>query len=106
MKFSNLASDKGIQQAYLVTVQNMGTTYPSLLDQVRPTDSSKPKFGEYRTKLIKSCASPIKIVHHESMDEVFQDDVIGTAVSFIWDAGGQSTSMWSGDMNIFAYGRT
>ncbi len=106
VKFSTLASDKEIQQAYFVAVQTMGTNYPALLDQVRPTDSSKPRFGEYWTKLNSSCTSPIKIVHHTSMDEVFQDDVIGTAVSFIWEAGGQSTSMWSGEMNMFAYGRT
>lgn len=105
-KFSTLASNQGIQQAYFVTVQNMGTTYPALLDQVKPPESSKPKFGEYWTKLTKSCASAIKIVHHTSMDELFQDDVISTAVTFLWEAGGQSTSMWSAEMNMFAYGRT
>jgi hypothetical protein len=106
VKFSTLASNQGIQQAYFVAVQQMGTTYPALLDQVRPLESSKPKHGEYWTKLTKSCASPIKIVHHTSMDEVFQDDVISTTVAFLWEAGGQSTSMWNAEMNMFAYGRS
>ena len=105
-KFTILANDKDIQQAYLVAVQNMGTNFPALLEQLRPFEQSKTKTGEYWTKLASTSGFPIKIVHHKSMDEVFQDDVINTAVSFIWEAGGLSTSMWSGEMNMFAYGRT
>jgi hypothetical protein len=83
----------------------LGTNFPALLEQVAPIKKSSPRTGEHWTKLIKSCASPIKIVHHTSMDEVFQDDVIISAVSHLWEVGGDSTSMWSGDMNMFAFGR-
>ena len=106
LKFSLLASDKAVQEAYHEAVKNMGTSFPALLEQVMPPESSKPRYGEYWTKLNKSCTSPIKIDHHASMDEVFQDDVICSAVDFLWDTGGQSTSMWSAEMNMFAYGRT
>jgi hypothetical protein len=39
------------------------------------------------------------------MDELFMDEKITIAVGFPWDAGGPSTSMWSGEMNIFGFGR-
>jgi hypothetical protein len=105
VKFSTLASNLLVQEAYHVAVLNLGTNFPALLEQVAPPKKSSPRTGEYWTKLIKSCASPIKIVHHTSMDEVFQDDVIISAVSHLWEVGGDSTSMWSGDMNMFAFGR-
>jgi hypothetical protein len=104
VKFSILASDQSVQEAYHVAVKNMGANYPALLEQVMAPEASKPRQGEYWTKLSKSCTSDIKIVHHASMDEVFQDDVISDVVSFLWNAGGQSTSMWSDDMTMFAYG--
>jgi hypothetical protein len=41
------------------------------------------------------------------MDELFMDEEITVAVGFLWqDAGGLSTSMWSSEMNMFAFGRT
>jgi hypothetical protein len=40
------------------------------------------------------------------MDELFMDEEITVAVGFLWDAGGLSTSMWSGEMNKFGFGRT
>jgi hypothetical protein len=50
MKFSTLASDPEIQEAYHVTVKAMGTKYPALLEQICPTKVSDPKVGEYWKK--------------------------------------------------------
>ena len=106
-KFSLLASDRRVQEAHHIAVQNMGTSFPQLLEQIQPPQPNQPRVsvGEHWKRLNKSCVSPIKIVQHASMDEVFQDDEISTAASFLWEAGGQSTSMWSSDMNMFAFGR-
>jgi hypothetical protein len=35
------------------------------------------------------------------MNEIFQDDIINTAVGILWAAGGLSPSMWSAEMNLF-----
>jgi hypothetical protein len=107
VKFSTLASNQSVQEAYHVAVLNLGTNFPALLEQVQPPKkSSNSRIGEYWTKLSKSCASPIKVVQHASMDEVFQDEAIISAVSHLWEVGGESTSMWSPEMNMFAFGRT
>jgi hypothetical protein len=107
MKFSKLASDHEIQEAYKVTVVALGTKYPALLDQISPTKVSNNKVGEYWKKLGAGCAGAITTVQCSSMDELFMDEEITVAVGFLWqDAGGLSTSMWSGDMNMFAFGRT
>jgi hypothetical protein len=107
MKFSTLASDHEIQEAYKVTVVALGTKYPALLDQISPTKVSNNKVGEYWKKLAAGCAGAITTVQCSSMDELFMDEEITAAVGFLWqDAGGLSTSMWSGEMNMFAFGRT
>jgi hypothetical protein len=107
MKFSTLASDREIQEAYKVTVEALGTKYPALLDQISPTKVSNNKVGEYWKKLGAGCAGGITTIHCSSMDELFMDEEITVAVGFLWqDAGGLSTSMWSSEMNMFAFGRT
>jgi hypothetical protein len=107
LKFSLLASNKDVQEAHHEAVRNMGTTFQALLLQVMPPEPAKPNQGEHWQKQQKSSTStsPVKIDHHASMDEVFQDDVICSAADFPWDTGGQSTSMWSAEMNMFAFGR-
>jgi hypothetical protein len=107
LKFSLLASNKDVQEAYLEAVKNMGPTFQALLMQIMPPEPAKQNHGEYWQKLSKSSTStsPIKIDHHASLDEVFQDDVICSVVDYLWETGGQSTSMWSAEMNMFAFGR-
>jgi hypothetical protein len=106
-KFSTLASDPEIQEAYHITVKGLGTKYQALLDEICPTKVSNPKVGIYWKKLSASCADAvITTIQCSSMNELFMDEEITVAVSFLWEAGGQSTSMWSGDMNMFAFGRT
>jgi hypothetical protein len=55
-------------------------------------------------KLIAVCSGEIEVIHLESMNEIFQDDIINTAVGILWAAGGLSPSMWSAEMNLFAFG--
>jgi hypothetical protein len=107
MKFTTLASDQSIQEAYKVTVEGLGTKYQALLDQISPTKVSNNKVGEYWKKLAASGAGTITTVQCASMNELFMDDEITIAVGFLWpDTRGQSTSMWSTEMNTFAFGRT
>jgi hypothetical protein len=48
LKFSNLASNPAIQQAYFVSMQNLGSTFKPLLDQIMPADKTAiPRMGEY-----------------------------------------------------------
>jgi hypothetical protein len=105
LKFSNLASNPAIQQAYFVSMQNLGSTFKPLLDQIMPADKTAiPRMGEYWEKLIAVCSGEIEVIHLESMNEIFQDDIINTAVGILWAAGGLSPSMWSAEMNLFAFG--
>jgi hypothetical protein len=107
MKFSTLASDTEIQEAYQVTVKALGTKFEPLLEQICPTSLSNPKLGEYWKKLSACFAGNITIIQCASMNELFMDEEITMAVGFLWpDARGLSTSMWSGEMNKFAFGRT
>jgi hypothetical protein len=41
-------------------------------------------------KLIAVCSGEIEVIHLESMNEIFQDDIINTAVGILWAAGGLS----------------
>jgi hypothetical protein len=38
------------------------------------------------------------------MNEIFQDKVISYVVGILWAASGLSASMWSAEMNMFAFG--
>jgi hypothetical protein len=102
MKFSTLASDPEIQEAHQhVTMKAVGTECPASLEQICPTKVSDPKVGEHWKKLGACCAATITTFHCSSMDKSFI-----VAVGFPWDAGGPSTSMWSGEMDEFGFGRT
>jgi hypothetical protein len=39
---------------------------------------------------IDRCSGEIEVIHLESMNEIFQDDIINTAVGILWAAGGLS----------------
>jgi hypothetical protein len=105
MKFAQLASDQNIQAAYLVTMKNLGTQFTPLLEQIMPPKTGVAKMGEYWEKLMLLCNSEeIQVLHCQSLNELFLDDVISTVISILWAAGGLSTSMWSAEMNMFAFG--
>lgn len=107
-KFLDLARNQAIQQAYYVTMQNLGSTFKPLLDQIMPpaTKGAPPRVGEYWEKLSTVCSHEIQVIHCQSMNEIFLDDVINTVIAVIWNTDrALSPNMWSADMNMFAFGR-
>ena len=64
LKFGQLASNIAIQGAYLISMQNCGTTFQPLLDQIIIPDQANtmPQLGEYWGKLKTVSSQEIETV--------------------------------------------
>jgi hypothetical protein len=65
-----------------------------------------PRIGEYWEKLLAVCDHKVEVIHSQTMNKIFQDKVISYVVGILWAAIGLLPSMWSVEMNVFAFGHT
>ena len=89
-------------------MQRSGTNFQPLLDQIKPPNDTitQPRTREYSTRLKAVTSQAIETLHCRSMNEIFLDDEIKMIVGKIWSSGGLSVSMWTAEMNTFAFGHT
>jgi hypothetical protein len=107
LKFSTLATNPTVQAGYYVTMENLGSTFKPLLDQIMPPEKTTvPRIGEYWEKLLAVCDHEVEIIHSQTMNEIFQDEVITYVVGIIWAAVGLLPNMWTAEMNMFAFRHT
>lgn len=103
LKFVELTSNEKIQEQYVTTMKQCGTTFPALLEQIEPPKNiTQPRTGEYWTRLKAVTSQAIQTLHCQSMNEIFLDDEIKMIVGKIWSSG----SIWTAEMNTFAFGHT
>ena len=69
LKFVELTSNERIQEQYLTTMKQCGTTFYALLEQIEPPNNiTQPRAGEYWTRLKAVTSQAIQTLHCQSMN--------------------------------------
>jgi hypothetical protein len=100
--FSNLASNQ-LYNKHILYLCKILEVFKPLLDQIMHCRQDNTSNGRILGK-IRCLFWRNRVIHLESMNEIFQDDIIillsesfGQLVDFL-------PSMWSAEMNLFAFG--
>ena len=95
-KWAVLADDNDVKTRYQAVVEALGFD-GAIVDQLGPD-------GLYWTKLRAAAKSNVKIIHKDSLNEVFQDDMIYQIVGEMFAISNVPQTMWSNDIHQFAFG--